>query len=294
MSRQSRPTPTQSSAEILALEPVGAYHRLVLDTGSDVAARVSPGHFAALAIGGRDSSMLLRRAFSIHRADPGAGSIELVFAVHGRGTKALAAHHVGDSVDLIAPLGTPFPLSGGPVAAVLVAGGYGSAPMFGLAEQILDRGGRVGFVLGAASADKLFGVGLARALTPHVAVTTDDGSYGSKGRVTDPLPGMIRELGATEVHSCGPMPMLRAVTEIATAYGARSHTAVEEAMACGIGICMTCVLPVVGEDGVTRFERSCTAGPVFDGTKVRWEDAGTLPAGLEGADAMNPHRVPAR
>ncbi|MER7174116.1 dihydroorotate dehydrogenase electron transfer subunit [Streptomyces mesophilus] len=287
MSPQPRLTPAQSSAEILALEPAGAYHRLVLHAGG-AAARVSPGHFAALALGGRDSSMLLRRAFSIHRADPEAGTIEVVFAVHGRGTKALAAHHVGDRVDLIAPLGTPFPLPDGPVGAVLVAGGYGSAPMFALAEQILDRGGRVGFVLGAATADKLFGVGLARALTPHVAVTTEDGSYGAEGRVTGQLPGMIRELGATEVHSCGPMPMLRAVTEIATARGATSHTAVEEAMACGIGICMTCVLPVEGADGVPRFLRSCTSGPVFDGTKVRWADAGTLPADLEGADAMRP------
>ncbi len=293
MSRQPRPKPKQVAAEILALEPAGAYHRLVLDAG-DAAGLVSPGHFAALAIGGRESSMLLRRAFSIHRADPAARTIELIFAEHGKGTKALAAHRPGDTVDLIAPLGNPFPLPDGPVDAVLVAGGYGSAPMFGLAEQILDRGGRVGFVLGAGSEDKLFGVEIARAMTPYVAVVTDDGSYGGKGRVTDPLPGMIRELGATEVHSCGPMPMLKAVTEIATAHGARSHTAVEEAMACGIGICMTCVLPVEGEDGVTRFLRSCTSGPVFDGARVRWDDAGTLPSDLEGADAMNPHRETAR
>ncbi|SDJ88066.1 dihydroorotate dehydrogenase electron transfer subunit [Streptomyces indicus] len=293
MPRQPRPTPVQRTAEILSLDPAGAYHRLVL-RAEDSAASVSPGHFAALAIGGRDSAMLLRRAFSIHRADPAAGTIELVFAEHGRGTRALAGHRPGDTVDLIAPLGTPFPLPDGPVGAVLVGGGYGSAPLFALAERILDRGGRVGFVLGAATADRLFGVGLARSLTRHVAVVTDDGSYGARGRVTEPLAAMIRELGATEVHSCGPMPMLKAVTGIATAEGARSHTAVEEAMACGIGICMTCVLPVVGKDGVTRFLRSCTSGPVFDGARVRWDDAGTLPPDLEGADAMHPGRESAR
>ncbi|WP_327357493.1 dihydroorotate dehydrogenase electron transfer subunit [Streptomyces sp. NBC_01304] len=286
--RPSAQRPVQTRAEILALDPVGAYHHLVLRAG-EAARDVAPGHFAALAIGGRNSAMLLRRAFSIHRADPDQGTIELVFAEHGKGTKALAAHHVGDTVDLIAPLGTPFPLPEGPTNAVLVAGGYGSAPMFALAEQILERGGRVGFVLGAASEDRLFGVELARALTPHVAVVTDDGTYGERGLVTDPLPGMIDVLGATEVHSCGPMGMLRAVTDIATAAGARSHTAVEEAMACGIGVCMTCVLPVRDEDGVTRFLRSCTSGPVFDGTKVRWDDAGTLPPDVEGAAAMTPH-----
>ncbi|MFC7307674.1 dihydroorotate dehydrogenase electron transfer subunit [Streptomyces monticola] len=280
--------PVQTPAEILALTPAGAYHRLLLRAGG-AAADAAPGHFAALAIGGRDSATLLRRAFSIHRADPAADTLELVFAEHGRGTRALARHRPGDTVDLVAPLGTPFPLPAGPVAAVLVAGGYGSAPMFALAERILARGGRVGFVLGAATADRLFGVDLARALTPHVAVVTDDGSYGEQGVVTDPLPAMLRALDATEVHSCGPMGMLRAVTALATAAGARSHTAVEEAMACGIGVCMTCVLPVVGDDGTTRFLRSCTSGPVFDGTKVRWADAGKLPPDLEGAAAMTPH-----
>ncbi|MEU8763907.1 dihydroorotate dehydrogenase electron transfer subunit [Streptomyces sp. NPDC048659] len=265
--------PVQTPAEVLGIEPAGAYHRLLL-RAPGVAAAVRPGHFATLGIGGRDSAMPLRRAFSIHRADPAADTIELIFAEHGRGTRALARHRPGDTVDLVAPLGTPFPLADGPEAAVLVAGGYGSAPMFALAEAILARGGTVGFVLGAATADRLFGVAEARALTPHVAVVTDDGSYGERGRVTDPLAAMVRAVGAGVVHSCGPMPMLRAVTEVAVAAGARSHTAVEEAMACGFGVCMTCVLPVAGPDGTTRLVRSCTEGPVFDGTTVRWSEAG--------------------
>ncbi|MFE0106014.1 dihydroorotate dehydrogenase electron transfer subunit [Streptomyces sp. NPDC059009] len=278
------------TAEILGLDDVGAYHRLVLRAG-DAAAHVRPGHFAALAIGGRDSSTLLRRAFSIHRADPAAGTVELVFAERGRGTRALARHRAGDTVDLIAPLGTPFPLPEDPeepVNAVLVGGGYGSAPLFGLAERILERGGRVAFALGAASADRLFGVDLARELTPHVRVLTDDGSHGERGRVTEPLPALIREIDADTVHACGPMPMLRTVAELATAHGARAYTAVEEAMACGIGVCMSCVLPVACADGTTRFLRSCTSGPVFDGATVRWDDVGTLPPDLEGAAAMTP------
>ncbi|MFE2289504.1 dihydroorotate dehydrogenase electron transfer subunit [Streptomyces sp. NPDC059443] len=278
--------PVQTTATIRRITPVGAYHHLVLDAPGVSGAR--PGHFGALAIGGRDSATLLRRAFSIHRADPAKGTVEFVFAEAGRGTRALAAHRPGDTVDLIAPLGTPFPLPDGPTAAVLVAGGYGSAPMFGLAEEIRGRGGRVAFVLGAATGDRLFGVERAKALADHVYVVTDDGSAGRRGRVTGPLREAIAAIGATEVHSCGPMGMLKAVTEIATAAGAASHTAVEEVMACGIGICMSCVLPVTGSDGVTRFLRSCTSGPVFDGSTVRWEQAGTLPPDLEGAGAMTP------
>jgi dihydroorotate dehydrogenase electron transfer subunit len=77
--------------------------------------------------------------------------------------------------------------------------------------------------------------------------------------------------------------MLRAVHEIATAYGAHSQVAVEEAMACGVGICMTCVLPVVGDDGQTRMVRSCIDGPVLRGDRIRWDDIGTVPADAVGA-----------
>ena len=73
--------------------------------------------------------------------------------------------------------------------------------------------------------------------------------------------------GPTEVYACGPMAMLRAVTEVATAHAGRSWCAVEESMACGVGVCMTCVLPVRGADGVTRMVRSCTEGPMFDGAR---------------------------
>ncbi|MFH8588607.1 dihydroorotate dehydrogenase electron transfer subunit [Streptomyces celluloflavus] len=281
--------PTQTAAVIRRIEPVGAYHRLTLDAPAAASANVRPGHFGALAIGGPTSATLLRRAFSIHRADPTAGTVEFIFAEHGAGTRALARHHPGDTVDLIAPLGTPFPLDGGPQRAVLVGGGYGSAPMAILAEAVLARGGQVAFVLGAATADRLFGVAEARALSPHVHVVTDDGSAGERGQVTGPLPAAMAAIDATDVHSCGPMPMLKAVTTLAAAAGARSHTAVEEAMACGTGLCMSCVLPVTGPDGVTRFLRSCTSGPVFDGTTVRWDDTGTLPADLEGAAAMTPY-----
>jgi dihydroorotate dehydrogenase electron transfer subunit len=82
------------------------------------------------------------------------------------------------------------------------------------------------------------------------------------------------------------MPMLRAVDAVARAHAIRAQVAVEEAMACGIGVCMTCVLPVRGDDGLSRFVRSCVEGPVFDAERVRWADVGTLPPDLVGADAM--------
>jgi dihydroorotate dehydrogenase electron transfer subunit len=169
---------------------------------------------------------------------------------------------------------------------VLVGGGYGSAPLLPLAQVLLDGGSEVEFVLGAATAGRLFGELAAKRMVGRVTVTTDDGSAGEKGLVTDVLPEAIERCAAEIVYACGPMGMLRAVGEIARARAIRAQVAVEESMACGIGVCMTCVLPVRDADGTSRFVRSCVDGPVFDALNVRWGDVGRLPADLLGADAM--------
>jgi dihydroorotate dehydrogenase electron transfer subunit len=106
---------------------------------------------------------------------------------------------------------------------------------------------------------------------------------GERGRVSDVLPQVLDRTGADVVYACGPMAMLRAVTEIAGERGIPTQVAVEESMACGIGVCMTCVLPVVGDDGVSRMVRSCVEGPVFLGDRVRWDDVGTVPEDVLGA-----------
>jgi dihydroorotate dehydrogenase electron transfer subunit len=273
--------PLQARAEVVFNDPVGDYFRLTL-AAPGIASRVRPGQFAALAVGGAESAMLLRRAFSIYRADPSADTVEIVLAVHGKGTAWLAQLRPGDVVDVVAPLGRPFGLPDAPEACVLVAGGYGSAPMFGLADRLRDRGCAVHMVLGAATESRLFGVSEAARVADSVAVTTEDGSAGVTGRVTDVLPQLTRDAQARVVCACGPMAMLRAVSAVATELGASSQCAVEEAMACGVGVCMTCVLPVIGDDGVTRMVRSCVDGPVFDGDRVRWDDVGTVPEGTWG------------
>jgi dihydroorotate dehydrogenase electron transfer subunit len=138
-------------------------------------------------------------------------------------------------------------------------------------------------VLGAGSSDRLFGFLEAKRMADSISVSTDDGSMGVRGRVTDLLPQVLDRSGADVVYACGPMPMLRAVAELAAERGIPSQVAVEESMACGIGVCMTCVLPVVGADGLTRMVRSCVEGPVFAGDRVRWDDVGTVPADAVGA-----------
>lgn len=285
--------PLQYRAEVLATRRSGEYQVLTL-AAPGIPERARPGHFAAVAIGDERSGMLLRRAFSISRVErkgAAGGVMELVVAAHGPGTQWLVQRRRGDWVDIVAPLGRPFSLPSGPVAAVLVGGGYGAAPLFWLAEQLLARGCRVDFVLGAATDAKLYGTLEGRRIGHSMTVTTDDGSAGATGRVTDVLPAVMDEHDSDIVYSCGPMGMLAAVTAVAAARGAHSQTAVEEAMACGIGICMTCVLPVVGADGQTRMTRSCMSGPVFDGHAVRWADVGTVPADCVGAP--QPDQAPA-
>lgn len=281
-------SPVQVKAEVVSVRRAGAYHVMSL-TAAGVPELTRPGHFVALACGGPDGSMLLRRAFSIYDvASRGVygGTVDIVFAVQGKGTRWLSELHRHDAVDLVGPLGRPFALPRQPVGCVLVAGGYGSAPMFMLAEQLRQRGCRVDVVLGASTEEKLFGVLDAKRIAATLTLTTEDGSAGERGRVTDALPVVLERTDADVVYACGPMPMLAAVSEVAREHGAHAQCAVEESMACGIGVCMTCVLPVVGDDGLTRMVRACTDGPVFRGDRVRWADVGTIPADCLGAPAV--------
>lgn len=280
-------TPVQVRGEVLSIRRLGEYHQLTL-VAPGVAEQVRPGHFIALSVGGETTAHLLRRAFSVYRTqDRGVygGTVDIVFAEHGAGTRWLARVRQHDFLDVVGPLGKPFALPKEPVSCTLVGGGYGSAPLFTLAEQLRERGCRVDFVLGAATEGRLFGVLEAKRMSQSVAVTTEDGSLGDRGRVTDVLPALLSRTGSDVVYACGPMGMLAAVADLAARVGAHSQCAVEEAMACGIGVCMTCVLPVVGDDGVTRMVRSCVDGPVFRGDRVRWAEVGTVPADTWGAPA---------
>ncbi len=279
--------PVQVRGEVLVVRKVGAYHHATL-VAPGIAERTRPGQFVALSVGGPSSGLSLRRAFSIYKVSPQGvygGTVEIVFAVTGAGTAWLAAQHPHTALDVVGPLGRPFSLPRDSARATLVGGGYGSAPLFSLAETLRGRGCRVDFVLGAASQDRIFGALDARRIASTVAVTTDDGSLGTRGWVTDVLPDVMARARTEVVYACGPMAMLKAVSAVAAGVGVPAQCAVEESMACGIGICMTCVLPVVGDDGITRMLRSCVDGPVFPGDRVRWDDVGTVPPDTFGAPA---------
>jgi dihydroorotate dehydrogenase electron transfer subunit len=249
-----------------------------------VAERFRPGQFVALAVGGEQSSMLLRRCFFVREVKPDyGGTIEIVFSVRGKGTEWLAALRPRDIIDVAGPLGRPFPLPRDPVTCVLLGVAHASAALFPLAAVLRQRDCRPCFLLGGAGSDDVFGARGARRAGDSVAVATRDGSLGSAGRVEDLLPELVETAGADVVYACGPLDTLRTVTRIAAGYGIPAQVAVEEPMACGTGVCMACALPVVGDDGATHMVRTCVEGPVFRGERVRWDDVGTIPFDALGA-----------
>jgi dihydroorotate dehydrogenase electron transfer subunit len=267
----------QIIAPIISNKRVGQYHQIIIGIG-DIAAQCKPGNFVAISVGGDSSRMVLRRAFAISRVSTSStvgGTMELIVAPHGQGSKWLCEQTEGDVLDLVAPLGTAFGIPTEPVPVLLVGGGYGSAPLFGLAEILNSRGCRVDMILGASTGSKIYAPMEGKRSANSMRIYTEDGSMGTSGRVTDPIAEIIKDLNVGVIYSCGPMPMLAAITKIANELDVVHQCAVEEAMACGIGICMTCVLPVANDDGSVSMLRSCIDGPVMDGSKVQWQQVGT-------------------
>ena len=266
----------QLLAPVVSNKKVGQYHQIIINV-SDLAALCKPGNFVAINVGGDSSSMILRRAFAISRVSVSAtfgGTMELIVAPHGQGSKWLCAQGEGAVLDIVAPLGTAFGIPTEPVPVLLVGGGYGSAPLFGLAEVLNARGCRVDMLLGASTASKIYAPMEGKRAVNSIRIYTEDGTMGQIGRVTDPIAEIIKDLDIAVVYSCGPMAMLSAITKITDPLSVVHQCAVEEAMACGIGVCMTCVLPVQNDDGTISMVRSCIDGPVMDGSKVQWNSVG--------------------
>ena len=267
---------SQIIATVVSNKRVGQYHQLIINIG-DLAAVCKPGNFVAINVGGENSKMILRRAFAISRVSTNAaigGTMELIIAPHGQGSKWLCSQNEGSLIDIVVPLGTAFGIPTEPVQVLLVGGGYGSAPLFGLAETLNAKGCRVDMLLGASTASKIYAPMEGKRAVNSLRIYTEDGSMGQAGRVTDPIKELITDLKIAVIYSCGPMAMLSAIDAITRGTDVVHQCAVEESMACGIGICMTCVLPVADSEGKISMLRSCIDGPVMDGSNVQWDKVG--------------------
>jgi dihydroorotate dehydrogenase electron transfer subunit len=249
-----------------------SYFRLVIQA-PQIAPLIQPGQFAHIRVPMKDA--LLRRPFSIFQVEGDIFSI--LYKTIGKGTEVLSQMRAGEELNVIAPLGHGFtvPKSGGETP-LLVAGGYGMAALYLLAQRSPQRG--IVFVGGRRRVDILCENEF-RALGWDVRVTTEDGSHGEKGIVTKPLMDELRQTSTNrpvadrKVFACGPTPMLKAVGKIAEEFDVPAELSMDEHMCCGVGVCLTCVVPVKTGDG-WEYQRTCTEGPVFDARKIAWEVAG--------------------
>jgi dihydroorotate dehydrogenase electron transfer subunit len=227
---------------------------------------VQPGQFAHLRILPLKDA-LLRRPFSIFQAT--GDTFSILYKAVGKGTEVLSRMRPGEALGVIGPLGHGFTVpAAGAETPLLVAGGYGMAAMYLLAERSPQKG--IVFVGGRRRIDILCEAEF-RALGWEVRPTTEDGSHGEQGLVTQPLLAELRRgTAGRKLFACGPTPLLKAVGRIAEEQGVPAELSMDEHMCCGVGVCLTCVIPVKSGDG-WEYQRTCTEGPVFDSREVVWD-----------------------
>lgn len=249
----------------------GGIHRLTLYAPT-IAAQVIPGQFVHVQCGAQ-RDFILRRPFAVHGLSAG-GAIEILFNVVGKGTRILAAAKANDTIDILGPLGNGFDTSGDVAKVVLVAGGMGVAPLFFLAERLSAMNSKVVTVIGAATKSRLTDYMELKRQTRRIVAVTEDGTQGVKGLVSDVIPAEIELEKPTRIYACGPIGMLRVVASIAKLHHVACQVALEERMACGVGVCFGCVVPTT-----SGYRKVCSDGPVFDAEIIDWK---ALEAGGSG------------
>jgi dihydroorotate dehydrogenase electron transfer subunit len=252
------------------------YSLLVLDAPA-IAAAVQPGQFVMLKPS-HGSDPLLRRPFSVFEvrrdADGTPVAISILNKRTGRGTGLLYDAEPGMAVGCLGPLGRPFEPIPPPAEAWMVAGGVGLAPFITLATRLQQLGTPATLFYGARTASELYFVDLFEQLGVHPVLSTEDGTRGSRGRVTVPLQDALNGAvsGADiKLYVCGPTPMMRAVAGLAASHRRRCDVSLEQVMGCGMGGCYSCVVLTRDGGGTPHFQRSCIDGPVFDAARIVWD-----------------------
>jgi dihydroorotate dehydrogenase electron transfer subunit len=231
---------------------------------------VHPGQFVMLEVAGR-LRPYLRRAYSVADADPASGEVEFLVKTIGPGTAALEDLAAGSPASLLGPLGNGFSLEGldpGSRAAI-VAGGIGAAPFPLLLRAMRSARLSVDLFLGGRNARELdFRERFAGLVDGEIIVSTDDGSLGERGFITD---AFARRASASaeryaRVYACGPMPMFAALSKIVEPAGIAAEFSTEAAMGCGFGACLACVIP----GRKKPFVISCLEGPILTPERIDW------------------------
>lgn len=286
---ESRDTIFSEDAEVLEQQSLPAGQFLMRLLAPEIAAHARPGSFIHMQC---HPDLLMRRPMSIMRADPDAGWIDILYKLHGEGTTRLAQRLSGDRLSLLGPIGVPYKLDGYKKFPLLVGGGVGIPPMVFLAEHLKQAGkGLAPFVIMGsevpfpftARPSRIMVQGIPEAVIAAMPLLEDWGipsrlcslqGYPGcfQGYVTDLARCWLEALPTdsrlqVEIFSCGPMPMLRAMSLLAQEYGLPCQISVEEYMACAVGGCAGCAIEVQTPQG-PAMKRVCVDGPVFEAATV--------------------------
>jgi dihydroorotate dehydrogenase electron transfer subunit len=219
-----------------------------------------PGQFANLAVPGHNE-LLLRRPVSICTADAANKAVTLIYQIKGKGTEAFSKLITGTKVSAILPVGRGFNLKGSEKNIFLIGGGVGIAPLLSVTQKWPEKNYTA--FLGYRGAEYEYCLDDFKRVCKQVIVTSDDGTLGEKGLVTDALKKSLNENIPDVVLACGPIPMIRALKDILKSVHVPAQVSMEQRMCCGFGACSTCVCGIENEDGFD-YKKVCIEGPVFD------------------------------
>ena len=237
-----------------------------------------PGQFVMIRLKNR-KDLLLGRPFSVsgfHRHEEHV-QIEILYRIAGQGTSLFAKLRTGDQVDLLGPLGHSFEIPRSTKKVILVSGGIGIAPirylLACLRSKRFDRTPSVDLFMGAKTLHELLELESIRSSCDSLKVCTDDCSMGHHGPVTEPLEKALKHypLKNTLICACGPLGMIRRLSELLAQHPVPCQVSLEERMACGLGACLGCAIAVRGENGERQYQRVCHEGPVFNLRDILWE-----------------------
>ncbi len=222
---------------------------------------LKPGQFVQARVEGSPDTFL-RRPFSIHDVDYEKNTIKILVQVAGKGTERLSGLKTGDSLNLIYPLGNSFSLPVENANVLLIGGGCGVAPLLFLGKYLKSKGYKPEILLGFRNSDRIIEYD-AYEKTGPVYLTTEDGSQGVKGFITDhPI---LKERRFDHICCCGPESMMKAVAAYCLIKNIACEVSLENLMACGFGVCLCCVVNTVDGNLCT-----CIDGPVFNIKALKW------------------------
>ncbi len=262
----------QIKAKIVYNKKVKENFRTCVLNAPAIAKQTLPGQFLSISLD--DDELLLRRPFSIHRVK--GLNLEIIYEVLGKGTESLSRKKPGQKLDIIGPLGNGFnyktPRHQDTRTPVLVAGGMGVAPLVFLAERLAklktqNSKLKAVVLIGAKTKNHILCEKEFKELGFDVKITTDDGSRGFKGYVSELLEHQLSTMNyrLSTIYACGPKPMLKEVCRVGKKYRLPVQVSLEEHMACGIGACFGCVV-----DTKEGYKRVCKEGPVFRADDLIW------------------------